>query len=147
MTASAWRVLKWALICYASIIGVGGAIVIGTIFYIVNSAPCDSALLDSIEAENLRGDTARAEIEICNFFDTIVNTSISLQLNGATGILPKKTLIGYEYADSASDPILRWVDDNTLSVDLGKVYWISSRITRWGPVRIIYSYSVVNRPG
>jgi hypothetical protein len=149
MTASAWRVVKWTLIAYGSIVGVGAAIVIGLVFYVVNSGPdsCSSGVLDSIETENARGDAARAEIKNCFLFAAFVNTSISLQLHDANGISPKKTLIDFEFADNANDPILRWVDDNTLSVDLGRVYWVSSRFTRWGPVRIIYIYSVVDRPG
>ena len=39
MTASAWRVVKWTLIAYGSIVGVGAAIVIGLVFYVVNSGP------------------------------------------------------------------------------------------------------------
>ncbi len=149
MTASAWRVVKWTLIAYASIVGVGAAIVIGVVFYVVNSGPdsCSSGVLDSIETANARGDAARAEKKNCFLFAAFVNTSISLQLHDANGISPKKTLIDFEFADNAGDPILRWVDDNTLSVDLGKVYWVSSRFTRWGQVRIIYTYSVVNQPG
>ena len=149
MTPFAWRVVKWTLIAYGSIVGVGAAIVIGLVFYVVNSGPdsCSSGVLDSIETENARGDAARAEIKNCFLFAAFVNTSISLQLHGANGISPKKTLIDFEWAADSNEPILHWIDDNTLSVDLGKVYWISSRLTKFGSVRIIYTYSVVDRPG
>ena len=148
MTPSAWRVVKWTLISYASIAGLGAAILAGAVLYVMNTEPssCDSGVLDSIQAEKACGDTARAEIEICILFATVVNTSISLQLRDGARLLPKKTLIDYSEADDAADPVLRWIDDNTLSVDLGKVSWASSRFTRWGPVRIIYSYEVINRP-
>ncbi len=148
MTPFAWRVVKWTLIAYGSIVGVGAVIVIGAIFYLVNSGPdsCSSGVLDSIETRNARGDAARAEIKNCFLFAAFVNTSISLELHDANGISPKKTLIDFEWAADSDEPILRWIDDNTLSVDLGKVYWVSSRFTRCGPVRIIYAYSVVNRP-
>jgi hypothetical protein len=41
---------------------------------------------------------------------------------------------------------LRWIDDNTLSIDLGKVYWVSSRLHKVGSVRIIYTYEMIDRP-
>ncbi|HEY4848549.1 MAG TPA: hypothetical protein VIH87_12355 [Methylocella sp.] len=41
----------------------------------------------------------------------------------------------YEY------PKFRWIDDDTLSIDLGKVEWISRKVDKVGSIRITYSYT------
>jgi hypothetical protein len=38
-------------------------------------------------------------------------------------------------------PVLRWIDDKNLSVDLGKVTWLTPQIDHLGHVKISYSYS------
>ena len=143
MRTPRWRAVVIFLIIGASALAL---LYVGTFIVVGDPGSCDSGVLDSIQAENARGDTARAEIEICNFFATVVNTSISLQLHDAARIWPRKTLIAFEWADNSGEPVLRLIDDNTLSVDLGEVYWVSSRLDKIGSVRIIYTYSEVDRP-
>jgi hypothetical protein len=50
----------------------------------------------------------------------------------------------YDPAGPGHEPALRWLNDATLSVDLGRVYWVSSRANRVGNIHIIYIYSKVD---
>ncbi|MGH6847798.1 MAG: hypothetical protein ACREC0_10265 [Methylocella sp.] len=46
-------------------------------------------------------------------------------------------MIDYDPAGPDREPVFRWVDDNTLCVDLGKIYWVSSRLDKDGNIRVI----------
>jgi hypothetical protein len=135
-----WRVLKWTItiLGLASVVGVTLFI---WLFYYLTSDSCDSGIIYS--TQNTRGDIARSEIEICKFFATVVNTSITVQVHDYPNIWPKKKIIDYDSADNR-DPVLRWLNDATLSVDLGRVYWVSARANRVGNIHIIYIYSKVD---
>lgn len=39
-------------------------------------------------------------------------------------------------------PKFRWLDDDTLNIDLGKVAWVSRKRDSVGTVRITYSYTI-----
>ncbi len=54
-------------------------------------------------------------------------------------------MIKYEPVDDL-DPVLLWLDGNTLSVDLGNVYWTSPPLNKVGNVHVIYKYSKLKPP-
>jgi hypothetical protein len=43
--------------------------------------------------------------------------------------------------NNRDSPILRWLDDDHLSVDLGEVTWLTPQIHHLGRVTISYTYS------
>ena len=57
---------------------------------------------------------------------------------------PKKNLIDYDPAGPGHEPVLRWLNDATLSVDLGRVYWVNLTGKSVHNIHIIYIYSKVN---
>ncbi|MGH6869787.1 MAG: hypothetical protein ACREDA_13140 [Methylocella sp.] len=46
-----------------------------------------------------------------------------------------------EHDDAQNDyPKFRWIDDDTLMIDLGKVHWISPKTGKVGSIHITYVY-------
>jgi hypothetical protein len=70
-------------------------------------------------------------------FGTVVDYSTVLQLRGdkKTTKLVEHDRLSYEY------PKFRWINDDTLSIDLGEVGWISLKTDRVGSIRITYTYA------
>ncbi len=103
---------------------------------------CDHGMAESDSASNARGDKVGEYIEACTGFGTVVDYSIVLQPQGENRNI---TLLRHgETKDSY--PKVRWIDDNTVSVDLGKVDWVSSRRDKFGDIRIVYAYTLVSPP-
>jgi len=50
-------------------------------------------------------------------------------------------LVYYESAQIRNTPVLRWIDDKNLSVDLSQVTWLTPQISQLGRVTISYTYS------
>jgi hypothetical protein len=50
-------------------------------------------------------------------------------------------LVYFDQGPNMHEPGLRWIDDKNLSVDLGKVTWITPQIDHLGHVTISYTYS------
>ncbi|MGB6177080.1 MAG: hypothetical protein WBF43_12265, partial [Methylocella sp.] len=50
-------------------------------------------------------------------------------------------LVRYEPGNDQDAPVLRWLDADHLSVDLGEVTWLTPQIAHLGHVKITYTYS------
>jgi hypothetical protein len=98
---------------------------------------CDEGPVTDQRSTNARGDVVEEYIKACTGFGTVVDYSIVLQVRGEkkTTTLVEHDRLYYEY------PKFRWIDDNTLSIDLGKVEWISLKTDRVGSIRITYTYA------
>jgi hypothetical protein len=109
------------------------------IMFTVESAGrgCDEGPVTDQRSTNARGDVVEEYIRACTGFGTVVDYSIVLQLRGdeKTTTLIEHDRLYYEY------PIFRWIDNDTLSIDLGKVEWISRKVDKVGSIHIIYSYT------
>ncbi|MGH6823048.1 MAG: hypothetical protein ACRECP_08640 [Methylocella sp.] len=139
-----WLVLKWTVISCSIVCALAVMLFLGIIAYISRDT-CDDTMPSPVVRNN-RGDTAEGQVQVCTWIGTIVNYYITIQIHEATRIWPKKNLIDYDPAGPGREPVLRWVDDNTLRVDLGKVYWLSSRLDKVGNIRVIYNYEMVESP-
>ncbi len=45
-----------------------------------------------------------------------------------------------------SNPKVRWIDDNAVSVDLGKIHWVSPRREQIGDIRVVHIHTLVDPP-
>ena len=135
------RLVKWSAISLPAALVVSAAIFMGTMA-ILASRSCDD--MTSSAVANSRGDRAQGHLRACFFFGASDNYYITFDENQLS-LWPEKKLIDYDPVDDR-DPVLRWIDDNTLSVDLGKVYWVSSTLDKVGSVQVIYSYEMVDSP-
>jgi hypothetical protein len=100
---------------------------------------CDEGPVTSRSATNARGDVVEEYIRACTGCGTVVDYSIVLQPRGdgkATTLVEHDRLY-YGY------PKFRWLNDDTLSIDLGKVEWISRKVDKVGSIRITYTYAKV----
>jgi len=94
---------------------------------------------NSAGVANGRGDVVEGRVQACTLIGTVENYFITLQIHIHPRFYPRRTLIGYSPVGD-HDPVLRWIDDNTLSVDLGKVSWVSARLDKVANIRIVYNY-------
>jgi hypothetical protein len=93
---------------------------------------------------NRRGDIAEGRVQVCTLIGSVENYYVALQIHIYPRFYPRRTLAGYSPVGE-HDPVLRWIDDNTLSVDLGKVSWVSPHVEKMGNIRILYSYEMVDQ--
>ena len=112
------RILKWIAISLSLALAVGGALFIGTLAYQLRNA-CDDMTTSPLVA-NSRGDRAQGRLQACTFVGTVENYYITIRMENAPSLSPDKKLLDYGPVDDR-EPLLRWIDDNTLGVDLGKV--------------------------
>ncbi|MGH6823049.1 MAG: hypothetical protein ACRECP_08635 [Methylocella sp.] len=95
---------------------------------------CDEGPVTERSATNARGDVVEEYIKPCTGFGTVVDYSITLQLHG-----DEKTAKLVEHSELRDDyPKFRWIDDDTLMIDLGQVRSIWSRVDRVGSIHITY---------
>ncbi len=98
---------------------------------------CDEGPVTGQSATNAGGDVVEESIKVCTAVGSFADYTILLQLHGdeKTTTLVEHDRLSYEY------PKFRWIDDDTLSIDLGKVEWISRKVDKIGASRITYSYT------
>jgi hypothetical protein len=98
---------------------------------------CDEGPVTDQRSTNARGDVVEEYIRACTGFGTVVDYSIVLQLRGdeKTTKLVEHDRLSYEY------PKFSWINDDTLSIDLGKVDWIARKVHKVGSIRITYTYA------
>jgi hypothetical protein len=101
---------------------------------------CDEGPVTDQRSTNARGDVVEEYIRACTGFGTVVDYSTVLQLVGdkKTTTLVEHDRLNYEY------PKFRWINDDSLSIDLGKVEWISRKVDKVGSIRITYAYAKVD---
>jgi hypothetical protein len=97
---------------------------------------CDEGPVTDQSATNARGDVVEEYIKVCTAVGSFADYSIVLQLRGdeKTTTLVEHDRLYYEY------PKFRWIDDDSLSIDLGKVDSIGSTLHKVGSIRITYTY-------
>lgn len=98
---------------------------------------CDEGPVTDRSATNGRGDVVEEYERACTGFGTVVDYSIVMQLRGdeKTTKLVEHDWLYYEY------PKFRWINDDSLSIDLGKVHSVWSTIHKVGSIRITYTYA------
>jgi hypothetical protein len=101
---------------------------------------CDEGPVTDQRSTKGRGDVVEEYIKACTGFGTVVDYSIVLQLRGVekTTTLVEHDRLYYEY------PKFLWINDDSLSIDLGKVDSIGSTVHKVGPIRITYTYTIVD---
>jgi hypothetical protein len=97
---------------------------------------CASARGAPVTSE--RGIRAEAMARYCTFFGVPNEKRLGLRLSNRSGDF---LLVRYEPRNDQDAPVLRWIDDKNLSVDLGEVTWLTPQIDHLGHVKISYTYS------
>jgi hypothetical protein len=87
---------------------------------------------------NERGVRAEAMARYCTFFGVPNEKRLGLHLSDDSG---NSVLVTYERRNNRDAPVLHWIDDDHLSVDLGEVTWLTPQIDHLGHVKISYTYS------
>ncbi len=151
LAATAFGICKWRrsgdMKCFVEFfilgIALNALLVEAGSAYLVHSS-CDF-MENSSPAINSRGDKAQAQLEACKMVGSFENYSIRLQAHVSWPFWPSETLI--EYAPQGDDePVLSWLDDDTLSVDLGRVVWVSHALEHVGNTHIRYNYILIGSP-
>jgi len=90
------------------------------------------------EVSNARGEVVAEHLRICFGLGAFVDYSITLQHKEASA---HTTLAEFDpTSDTATAVSFRWIDDDKLIVDLGKVRSVWSQVDKVGSIRITYSY-------
>jgi hypothetical protein len=133
-----WRYLKWiaaAAILVALAMAAPEAIKLG--FLLLTPLDCGEEIGTAVS--NKHGDVAAETLRVCFGLGAFVDYSITLQTKGTEKAIK---LVGYApSSDGGAPPTLRWIEDGTLMIDLGKIRWVSTRTDKVGPIRIIYSFT------
>jgi hypothetical protein len=108
------------------VLGLAG--LIGLFAYLFSDT-CDDTIPTPIT--NARGDVVEEQLQVCTGIGTVLNYSVTLQLQGA---MAAKTLV--QYSPEAKDTKLHWIDNNTLIVDLSKVHSVWSKVDKLGSIHI-----------
>jgi hypothetical protein len=87
---------------------------------------------------NERGVRADAMARFCDLIGLPNEKRLGLHLSDDSG---DAVLVFYEPRNNRDAPILRWLDADHLSVDLGEVTWLTPQIDQLGRVKISYTYS------
>lgn len=140
---AALRFLRWVAITFFLAIFVNVVLFAGELAYLVAHS-CDE--FSSPVATNSRGDIAGGVTQVCTFIGTGENYYITLQSHTYPRFWPRKKLIEYSPVGDRH-PIPHWINDNTLTVDLGKVYSVWSQVNKVGNIRITYVYTKVDSDG
>jgi hypothetical protein len=106
------------------------------LFAYLFSDTCDDTIPTPVT--NARGDVAEEQLQVCTGIGTVLNYSITLQPQGAR---LARTLV--QYTPEADGAKLRWIDNDTLGIDLGKVRVVWGEVDRVGSILVAYSYSKI----
>jgi hypothetical protein len=88
---------------------------------------------------NTRGDVAAENLRVCFGLGAFVDYSITLHTRESEKGMK---LVEYDPSSDATAPVtLRWIDNDTLSVDLGNVRSVWSKVDKVGSIHIIYSHT------
>jgi hypothetical protein len=88
---------------------------------------------------NSRGDVAVENLRVCFGLGAFVDYSITLHTRESEKGMK---LVEYDPSSDATAPVtLRWIDNDTLSVDLGNVRSVWSKVDKVGSIHIIYSHT------
>jgi hypothetical protein len=131
-----WKYVRWTIISIGLVLVVGIGAWIGLVFSLY-SGGCDEGPFSDWRSANTRGDVVAEYAKACTGIGTVVDYSITLQLHG-----DDKWAKLVEHGDLRHDyPKFRWIDDETLMIDLGKVRWVTQKTGKVGSIQITYAYS------
>jgi hypothetical protein len=102
--------------------------------YLIN--PCTIA--HGNFAKNGRGDLVEDQVRDCAIIGSAAEDRISLTLADTEDFI---ALVYFNQGPNLHEPGLRWLDDDHVSVDLGKVESLTPQISQLGHVKISYTYS------
>ncbi|MGH6813132.1 MAG: hypothetical protein ACREDM_12620 [Methylocella sp.] len=98
---------------------------------------CDEGPVTDRSATNARGDVVEEYVKACTGFGTIVDYSVVLQAQGT-----EKSMTLVEHSQPHYDyPKFRWIDDDTLVIDVGEVRSVWAQVDRVGSIHITYVYT------
>jgi hypothetical protein len=108
------------------------------VFLAAMPADCDEGLAADSRTANARGDFVAAYDKSCTGLGTAQQESVVLQLHGNDSFT---TLV--EYGELIySYPKFRWINNDNLSIDLGKTRWVGIKTDKVGAIKITYAYSL-----
>jgi len=129
------RWLEWTAFAASALILLRVTYWLGTFLYLFGVDPFEPCVIAHGNfAKNGRGDLVEGQARVCSIFSS--EDRIGLML------ADKVDFIALVYYDPNSrEPGLRWLGDDHVSVDLGKVTWLTPQIDHLGHVKISYTYS------
>ncbi|MDQ6702771.1 MAG: hypothetical protein M3Z96_06530 [Pseudomonadota bacterium] len=89
-------------------------------------------------AKNGRGDLVEDQVRDCAIIGSAAEDRIGLRLADTEDFI---ALVYYDQGPNLHEPILHWLDDDHVRVDLGKVKWLTPQIGQLGRIKISYTYS------
>jgi hypothetical protein len=129
---------KWVIVATVAIILLMAAPTIPHLI-VLFAIPWNCDDLMPIPVTNGRGDVAEEQVRACTGIGTILNYSITLQ---PRNVNTQITIVKYSpLSDQNDDTALRWIDDDTLVIDLGEVRSVWSQVDKIGSIHITYSYT------
>jgi hypothetical protein len=133
------RWLEWIAFAASALILLNIAYGVGTFIYVFGPdliKPC--MLAHGNFAKNGRGDFVEDQVRDCAIIGSAAEDRIDLRLANTEAMI---ALVYYDQGPKPREPVLRWLDDDRLSVDLGDVKWLTPQIGHLGHVKISYSYN------
>jgi hypothetical protein len=133
------RWLEWIAFAASALILLNIAYGVGTFIYVFGPdliKPC--MLAHGNFAKNGRGDFVEDRVRDCAIIGSAAEDRIGLRLANTEAMI---ALVYYDQGPKPREPVLRWLDDDRLSVDLGEVNWLTPQIGQLGHVKISYTYS------
>ena len=130
--------LEWIAFATSSLLLLRVANDVGTFLYLFGVDPLEPCMIAHGNfAKNGRGDLVEERARDCAIIGTDVEW-IGLSLADRVDFI---ALVKYGQGSYSREPGLRWLDDDHVSVDLGKVRWLTPQIAQLGHVKITYTYS------
>jgi hypothetical protein len=128
------------IVFYAASLVVFGFCLLLFFLALLISNSCDDAAGET--ARNSRGDIVKERLTICTGIGTVINHSVVLLPLKPSFVWKTITLAKYEPV-SDSSPVFHWIDNDRLTIDLGKVHSVWSRVDMVGSIHITYAYTTV----
>jgi hypothetical protein len=129
--------LEWTAFAASALFLIRVANEIGTFLYLFGVDPFEPCVIAHGNfAKNGRGDLVEGQARVCSIFSS--EDRIGLSLADKMDFI---ALVYYDQRPNSREPGFRWLDDDQLSVDLGKVTWLTPQISQLGHVKISYTYS------
>jgi hypothetical protein len=129
--------LEWIAFAASVLILIRVANEVGTFLYLFGVDPFEPCVIaHGNSAKNGRGDLVEGQARVCSIFSS--DDRIGLSVADTEDFI---ALVYYDQGPNSREPGLRWLDDDHVSVDLGKVRWLTPQISQLGHVTISYTYS------
>ncbi|MGH6838382.1 MAG: hypothetical protein ACREDT_06215 [Methylocella sp.] len=123
---------------YAASLLVFGLGLLFLVLALLISNSCDDAAGET--ARNSRGDVVKERLTICTGIGTVINHSVILLPLKPSFVWKTFTLAEYDPVTDSS-PVFQWIDNDRLTIELGKVPSVWSRVDKVGSIHITYTYT------